>query len=186
MNEYGVITAPDTVQFERLLPGPIERVWSYLLDSEKRRQWLASGEIEPFVGGKVVHVWHNNELTKNDAPPPERYADAGKEHRMESVVTEYDPLHVLAYSWNSGCTSGDASEVRYELTPQGDKVLLKLTHSRLADAKAMLSVSGGWHTHLDVLAARLAEREPEGFWRTFSRLEREYTHRISAATPPQM
>jgi hypothetical protein len=34
--DYGVVTAPDTVHLERLLPGPIERVWSYLTDSEKR------------------------------------------------------------------------------------------------------------------------------------------------------
>jgi uncharacterized protein YndB with AHSA1/START domain len=28
MNDYGVIVGPGTVRFERLLPGPIERVWS--------------------------------------------------------------------------------------------------------------------------------------------------------------
>ena len=30
MNDYGVLTAPDTLRIERLLPGPIERVWQYL------------------------------------------------------------------------------------------------------------------------------------------------------------
>jgi hypothetical protein len=29
MNEYGTVTGPDTVRLERLLPGPIERVWEY-------------------------------------------------------------------------------------------------------------------------------------------------------------
>jgi uncharacterized protein YndB with AHSA1/START domain len=31
MNDFGTIDG-DTVRFERELPGPIERVWSYLTD----------------------------------------------------------------------------------------------------------------------------------------------------------
>ena len=27
---YGVVTEPGTVRIERLLPGPAERIWSYL------------------------------------------------------------------------------------------------------------------------------------------------------------
>ena len=52
MNEYGVITHPDTVRLERLLPGPIERVWDYLTDSKKRGTWLATGTMDLRVGGK--------------------------------------------------------------------------------------------------------------------------------------
>ena len=44
MNDYGVLTAPDTLRIERLLPGPIERVWQYLTDSDKRATWLAVGK----------------------------------------------------------------------------------------------------------------------------------------------
>src|SRR5580698_6413683 len=47
MSDYGVITESNTLRFERLLPGPIDRVWRYLIDSDKRGQWLAYGEIEP-------------------------------------------------------------------------------------------------------------------------------------------
>ncbi len=53
MNEYGVVTEPRTVYFERLLPGPIERVWAYITESEKRGKWLATGEMELRVGGRV-------------------------------------------------------------------------------------------------------------------------------------
>jgi uncharacterized protein YndB with AHSA1/START domain len=49
---YGVIVDTGTVRFERLVPGPIERVWSYLVDADKRSQWLAFGQLEPKVGGK--------------------------------------------------------------------------------------------------------------------------------------
>ncbi|MBB3059863.1 uncharacterized protein YndB with AHSA1/START domain [Microbulbifer rhizosphaerae] len=37
MEDYGVMTAADTLRIERLLPGPLERVWQYLVDSDKRR-----------------------------------------------------------------------------------------------------------------------------------------------------
>ena len=33
MNEYGVLTEPGTVRIQRMLPGPIERVWAYLTNS---------------------------------------------------------------------------------------------------------------------------------------------------------
>ena len=36
MNDYGELLDENTVRFERLLPGPIERVWSYLTEGEKR------------------------------------------------------------------------------------------------------------------------------------------------------
>lgn len=36
MSEYGVVTEPGTVRIQRVLPGPIERVWAYLTESEKR------------------------------------------------------------------------------------------------------------------------------------------------------
>ena len=42
-----------TVRLERLLPGPIERVWAYLTESDKRATWFASGPFELRVGGKA-------------------------------------------------------------------------------------------------------------------------------------
>ena len=53
MDDYGVVTEPGTVRIQRALPGPIERVWDYLTDSEKRGTWLAKGAMEPNVGGRV-------------------------------------------------------------------------------------------------------------------------------------
>ena len=32
MNDYGVLLDSKTVRFERLLPGPIDRVWGYLVE----------------------------------------------------------------------------------------------------------------------------------------------------------
>ena len=41
MSPTAQIIDADTVRFERLLPGPIERVWDHLTDPELRRTWLA-------------------------------------------------------------------------------------------------------------------------------------------------
>ena len=40
---YGTLIEPTTLKIQRMLPGPIERVWAYLTDSELRRKWLAAG-----------------------------------------------------------------------------------------------------------------------------------------------
>ena len=53
MTGYPEVISPTEIRFERLLPGPIETVWSYLTESGKRGEWLASGPMELRVGGKV-------------------------------------------------------------------------------------------------------------------------------------
>ena len=45
---------PRTLRFEREFPGPIERVWEYLADSEKRGLWPASGELPTTVGAEFT------------------------------------------------------------------------------------------------------------------------------------
>jgi hypothetical protein len=58
-------------------------------------------------------------------------------------------------------------------------VLLVLTHQRLADRVGMVSVAGGWHAHLGVLADNLAGREPRPFWSTHAKAAAEYEKRIA-------
>ena len=140
-----MLTEPATLKIQRLLPGPIERVWAYLTDSELRRKWLAAGEMEMKVGAPFELVWRNDELTD---PPGQRPAGFRDEHRMESRITELDPPRKLAFTWDN---SGDVS---FELEPRGEDVLLTLIHRRLPDRATMLEVSAGWHMHLDVLVAR--------------------------------
>ena len=63
MNEYGVMTEARTVRLERVLPGPIERVWDYLTDSKKRGKWFASGPMDLRVGGEVEFRFHHADLS---------------------------------------------------------------------------------------------------------------------------
>ena len=40
IDKRAVRVSADTFRFERLFPGPIERVWEYLVDGEKRGKWV--------------------------------------------------------------------------------------------------------------------------------------------------
>ena len=168
---YGTLIEPTTLKIQRLLPGPIERIWAYLTDSDLRRKWLAAGAMEMKVGASVEFVWRNGEL--NDPPSP-RPADFPEEHRMQSRITELDPMRKLSIAWNN---SGD---VTFELEPRGQGVLLTVIHRRLPDRSTMLKVSAGWHMHLDVLVARASGKEPAPFWEGWSRLRDEYDRRLPA------
>ena len=86
----GRFTAPDTIRFERFLPGTIERVWSYLVDSEKRGKWLATGEIAPVSGSCFgLHFMHADlSPRKVPAPPAFRQYDAGHISHHEVITAD--------------------------------------------------------------------------------------------------
>lgn len=177
MNKYGTFTEPGTIYFERLLPGPIERVWAYLTESEKRCEWLAAGEMDLRVGGKVELTFNHENLTPHTEKVPDKYKAHAEESTMEGRITQLDPPHLLSYTWAEA--SGE-SEVTFELTPNGNEVLLKLTHRRLGDKRAtLISVAAGWHTHLGILLDKLTGRNPKGFWSIHSRMEKEYANRLA-------
>ena len=69
MNDYGELLDERTVRFERLLPGPVERVWRYLTESEKRALWLCAGDVEPRTGGHVDMHFNNQSLSSDDDIP---------------------------------------------------------------------------------------------------------------------
>src|SRR5687767_15602832 len=170
-NPYGALTEPTTLQIQRLLPGPVERIWAYITESELRRKWLAAGEMEMKLGAMFELVWRNDELTD---PPGQRPSGFGDEHRMQSRITELDPPRKLAIAW------GGSGDVSFELEPKGNKVLLTVTHRRVPDRGTLLLVGAGWHMHLDLLVARTSEKNPEPFWDGFSRLRKEYDRRLPA------
>jgi len=167
---YGTLVEPATFRIQRLLPGPAERVWNYLTKSELRRQWLASGKMEPRKGAAFSLTWRNDELTD---PPGQRPDGFGTEHSMESRVVEIDAPRKLVFTWGDG-------EVTFELAPKGNDVLLTVTHTRISDRRNKVMVGAGWHMHLDVLAAKLGGGKSAPFWDGWSRLEKEYDKRVPA------
>ena len=171
-DDYGVLTEPATLTMKRLLPGPIDRVWAYLTESDLRRQWLASGEMKMERGARFELVWRNSELTD---PPGARPDGFGEEHRLDSEITEIDPPRRLGFTW------GDTGGVTLELEEEGDAVLLTVTHRRIVERSSQLNISAGWHAHLDMLATRLAGEAPaEPFWDHWVGLKSQYERRIPA------
>ncbi len=168
---YGALTEPATLTIRRLLPGPIERVLAYLTESDRRRAWLAAGQMELRLGAPFELVWRNDELVDPPAPRPAGFAE---EHRMQSRITELDPPRRLAFTWQG---SGDVS---FELQPQGSEVLLTVTHRRLPDRATLLKVAAGWHQHLDTLVASATGAAPEPFWPGWLRLQQDYDRRLPA------
>ncbi len=166
---YGKLTAPDTLRIERLLPGPIDRVWAYLTQSDLRRKWLAAGDMPLTKGAEFQLTWRNDDLTTPAGKRPEGF---GAEHTMTNRILEATPPTRLAF------TFGTASEVAIDLAPEGDKVRLTLVHRKIADQGMVLMVGPGWHAHLDVLQAQLGGPKTAPFWDMWQKLKAEYESRI--------
>ena len=176
MSEYGELLDDSTVRFERLLPGPIERVWSFLTKSEKRAQWLCGGDVETKVDGKVDMHFHNKSLSSDDdISRPEKYRDMPEKMSFAGKVTRCEPPYILEHTWEFG---EELSEVCYRLTEEGDKVRLVLIHRRLESTDTVLDVSGGWHTHLNLLVDVLAGRKLRPFYKLQAQFESEYRQRL--------
>lgn len=174
LEAHGTLVDPATLEIRRVLPASVERVWDYLTDSELRRQWLASGDMTMKAGTSFELVWRNDELSPRPSSPGCRPEGVGDEIRMDSRIVELDPPRRLVITWQ-----GDG-EVSFDLAARGEDTLLTIVHRRLAERGTRLAVSAGWHTHLDILLARMSGQEPEPFWDGWSRLRAEYEKRFSA------
>lgn len=148
----------DVLRFERLLDAPVETVWEWLVDSEKRGRWFAAGKMEPRIGGDLELIFDHDNLSADDVPYPPDYA-AYKGVVVHEKVVEIDPPRLLAFTFE-----GDKSGVaEFELFPEGDRTRLVLTH-RGVTAAARAGTGAGWHSHLAVLEAKLAGGEVRDFW----------------------
>jgi uncharacterized protein YndB with AHSA1/START domain len=140
MNDKGQLHKETMVRFERLLPGPMERVWDYLTSSEHLGKWLLNGTIEPREGGAV---------------------NLGDGH-IRGVVTQWQPPRRLTYTWNVFSPGAyPESYLTLELEPRGEQVALTLTHRPILLPEFEGRTMMGWHTFLARLLAVVEGREPE-------------------------
>lgn len=172
--EYGVLKHSEMFHIERLLPGPIERVWSYLTDPERRRKWLGGGPMELRAGGGVELQFEFSGLSSEATP-----ADQENSCTVVGIVTRCEPPRLLSYTWGN---EPDASEVSFELEARGEQVLLVITHQRLRNREMAVKVASGWHAHLELLCDHLSNREPRPFWTTKTWPELEYRERLGERT----
>ena len=176
----GKFTSPAEVRIMRTLPGPIERVWEYLTDPEKRARWFCGGVLEQRAGGKIEFAMVHKNLAPDETPPPEyaKVQDPGV--TFEGRVIECEPPRLLVFTFGS-----DDSEVTFELTPQDREVLLVLTHrTRGAEERGELSnYASGWHIHLLHLAALLEGAPRPPFWSLHAKLKAEYEQLRASSQP---
>jgi uncharacterized protein YndB with AHSA1/START domain len=162
----------DAIRIRRSLPGPIDRLWAHLVDSDRRATWLCAGATELKVGGRVdLHIDHARLSPEPDDPPPPKYTDMPPQVSFSGEVTACEPPHRLAYTWAG---EGEDSHVEYVLTEEGDQVDLTITHTRIPSRDHRVGASAGWHVHLDILDDVLAGRRPEPFWRRYVPVEAAY------------
>ncbi len=166
-------TSPEqaTVRIERMLPGPIERVWAYLTDPEKRQTWFAGGVFDLRVGGRADLHFDHTLISAEKTPDEYR----GKTSDFSETITRIDPPRLLSYTFGHG---GPESEVTFELEPRGKGVLLTLTHVRIEDRKTMIGLASGWDAHVAILEDRLNGETPRPFWSNHARLKKEYEARL--------
>jgi len=158
---------PGTVRLERLLPGPIERVWSYITDSKKRATWLAAGEFDLRVGGRIQLEFDNAKLSPDGAGGKDKGRGTGK---FEGVITRLEAPRQLTHTWGWGWSD---TEVTYALAPKGKEILLLITHRRLPK-EVWSGVMGGWDVHTAILSDQLEGKPPRSFWTEHAKAEKKY------------
>jgi uncharacterized protein YndB with AHSA1/START domain len=99
-------------------------------------QWLAPGEIELSLGGRVY------------------LAFADGDGVIDGQVTAFVPPRLLEFTWTD--KGDDFGFVRWELTAEDGGTRLVLTHTIPESARAFgLPALAGWHTLLEQLEALL-------------------------------
>jgi len=173
-DSYGTVLESGAIRFERLLPGPLERVWEYITVAEKRATWLAGGEMELRVGGRVMLEFHNATLAPKGEPVPDWLKPYTGPMTNPGRVTQLNKPYLLAFTWGDAGDGSPASEVVFELKAQGKDVMLALTHRRLTSNTEGLMVSCGWHVHAGVLVAVLNGDPKPPYWQKFDLLRPYY------------
>lgn len=141
MEQKGRVSKVPCLTFRRLLPGPIEKVWSHLTDTRLLPGWFgAESSIEPRQGGTVRLMGGH----------------------IRGIVTQWQPPRKLIYTWNV-FDAGDGPDAvsaypesypTFELEPHGTDVQLTFMHLPVLDRFVPQSAMG-WHTMLDMLDAAL-------------------------------
>ncbi len=117
MNDYGMIIETGTLRIQRLLPGPIERVWAYLTESDKRATWLAAGDMKLENGAQVELVFRNSDLTGEHEPAPAKYKNLGcSVSNIGHITCLFPPTVTEFYLGRTGAEPPFRSDLRVDRT----------------------------------------------------------------------
>jgi hypothetical protein len=85
---------------------------------------------------------------------------------ISGFVTRCHPPESLAFAWTDAKT---ISRVLFEIERRPSHVLFLLTHAGLPMGQTS-KCSASWHAHLDILQARLDNKQAEPYATTFRRV----------------
>jgi uncharacterized protein YndB with AHSA1/START domain len=120
---------------ERIYNAPVARVWKALTDVDQMRQWYFDlKEFKPEVGFEFDFVVEHE----------------GNNYHHLCRVTDVIPEKKLAYTWRYKGVPGN-SLVTVELSAEGEKTRLKLTHTGIdtfpkTPAYARKNFEAGWNS----------------------------------------
>jgi len=135
----GEIIAESAVRFVRTLDAPAEKIWAFLTEPSRLTEWYGQGSIEPREGGAVSLMGGH----------------------IRGVVTGWQPLKFLGYTWNVLSPGETVSQwpVSYlEFHVDGSK--LTLIHRPIPQTMQKQTAMG-WHTMLDLIEAGLNGEYPK-------------------------
>jgi uncharacterized protein YndB with AHSA1/START domain len=138
----------EAIVVERTLIAPVATVWKALTDVEQMRQWYFDlKEFRPEVGFEFEFVVEHE----------------GNHYHHLCKITEVIPQKKVAYTWRYEDEPGD-SLVTFELTPEGNKTKLRLTHDGLetfpkTPAYARKNFEQGWNAIVGTELKRFVERK---------------------------
>jgi len=112
--------------------------------------------LERLLDAPVETVW---KWIADPVPYPEKYAKH-KGHVSKLTILRIDPPRLLEFDW----AGGKEGIVTIELTAEGTGTHLVLTHRGISGPGPMSDFGGGWTSHLDVLATKLAGGVVRDFW----------------------
>lgn len=122
------------VRIERIFAHPVRHVWEMLTEPRYLAQWLAPGTIEPRRGGRARLDFIDSGIV------------------IDSPVTEFEPPHVVAYSWSGPGESQRPLRFALEGIASGTRLQVTLLVPKGEDAAR---AAAGFEAHLEMLAAAL-------------------------------
>jgi uncharacterized protein YndB with AHSA1/START domain len=175
MNSETLSEANGRLVFRRYLSSPPKIVWRFLVEDEKRGEWLCRGLVETQIGGRIEFKFDPEDFGHPRPPSTSPTAYTGD---FEGKIVTFEPDRKLAFTWPS---EGDLDDglVTITLTPNGDGTDLELMHERVVSQSDMIGSAAGWHTHLELLECRLSRQLAPNFFERHDTLEAEYERRLA-------
>jgi uncharacterized protein YndB with AHSA1/START domain len=145
------VTDTQTLQIERTVQAPVEKVFDAWTSEEVMRRWwhvevgweTSAAEVDLRVGGAVRVVMRD----------PAKGQDVGG----GGTYTEIDPPHRLAFTWTwDGDTRRTLIEIDFEEVDGATNV--RFTHGLLWDEEAVRGHEYGWNKVFDNLEHELEGR----------------------------